>query len=560
MKLYLAGKPARYSESLSFLGHFLMRGLLEKIIAFYIIVRMKLHDRYYMAKRRAKSVGIFLFLISLLGGSEALAQQKSVTQEEVELEYLNRYEEKTDPVRLLPLVKNRKDDFLYGARIQRFMTLLTSAHKNKRQPVSILIYGQSITGSKIFTDLLKEYLEEKYPDAIFSITNRSIGGFGGEQLVRTAEHDLYDTCCDLIIFHVYGGEEHGELETIFSNIRRRTTADILLLNHHISSDNTIDYDKSSYSYLNFIANKYNCELVDVTKEWAYYLIENNLKTKDLLRDNIHPNRHGNWLLVQLIGKHLRLNTLFPNTWYDQVQTYYVNTAVDSGYDNPIRFKNGAWDKIDDVYCGKNSNTSLILRFQGSRIDIVAGAVQAYGKLGSAEIRIDGKPVSKCASLYAITRPTAGPGTWWPLIRRIEHSTSLIPEAWTMRIDKVNADSTIWTFSVYGSETGFDGSGSSDETFISKSGRVIIHKDDFMFLRIKDNFQQVVNPGFEAKWEVYPLFKELYQAPRINDSSIVHKTTIVQGLTNDSHTLEIIPAGDGIVPIEAIEIHRPPLTN
>lgn len=532
----------------------------RKIVVFYKIVRMKLHDRYYMAKIRAKSVGIFLFLISLLLGSEAFAQQKSVVQEEVELEYLNRYEEKTASARIFPPINNEKDEFLYGSRIQRFMTLLTSVHKNKRQPVSILIYGQSITGSKIFTDLLKEHLEEKYPDAIFSITNRSIGGFGGEQLVRTAEHDLYDTCFDLIIFHVYGGEEHGELETIFSNIRRRTTADILLLNHHISSDHTIDYDKSSYSYLNFIANKYNCELVDVTKEWAYYLIDNNLKTKDLLRDIVHPNRHGNWLLVQLIGKHLRLNTLFPNTWYGQVQTYYVNTALDTGYDNPIRFKSGAWDKIDDVYCGKNSNNSLILRFQGSRIDIVAGVVHTSGKLGSAEIRIDGKPISKFTSLYAITRPSAGPGTWWPLIRRIDHSANLNPETWTMRVDKVNADSTIWTFSVYGSVTGFDGSGNSDETFISKSRRVIIHKEDFMFQRIKDNFQQVVNPGFESKWEVYPLFKELYQAPQINDSPIVHKTTIVQGLTNESHTLEIIPVGDGIVPIEAIEIHRPPLTN
>lgn len=521
---------------------------------------MKLNGKYYTTEIRAKSVLVLLFFLSVLGVSETFAQQKSVTQEEVELEYLNKYEEKTDPAWILPTVRNEKNEFLYGSRIQRFMTLLASAPKNKRQPVSILIYGQSITGSKIFTDNLKEYIEKKYPYAIFTIVNRSIGGFGGEQLVRTAEHDLYDTCFDLIIFHVYGGEAHGELETIFSNIRRHTTAEILLLNHHISSDHTIDYDESSYSYLNFVANKYNCELVDITKSWAYYLIDNNLKAKDLLRDNIHPNRHGNWLMVQFIGKHLRLNTLFPNNWYDQVQTYYVNTAVDSRDDNPIQFKNATWNKIDDVYCGKEPNNSLILRFRGNRIDLVAGVVHSAEKRGSAIIRIDGKPLSTHTSLYTITRPSAGPGTWWPLIRRIEYSTNLIPETWTMRIDKVNADATLWTFSIYGAKTGFDGSGNSNETFVSKSGRVIIHKDDFMFLRIKDNFKQVANSGFEVKWEVCPLFKELYQAPRINDPSIVHKTTIVQGLTNESHTLEIIPVGDGIVPIEAIEIHRPPLTN
>ena len=520
---------------------------------------MKLYCRY-MVEIRVKWVIVLLLFLSEFRVSTIFAQQKSVTQEEVELEYLNKYEEKTVLTQILPTVKRRNEEFLYGSRIQRFMTLLSSVHKTRRQPVSILIYGQSITGSKIFTDNLREYLEKEYPNAIFNITNRSIGGFGGEQLVRTAEHDLYDTCCDLVIFHVYGGEEHGELETIFSNIRSRTTADILLLNHHINSENTIDYNESSYSYLNFIANKYNCELVDVTKEWAYYLIDNDLEAKDLLRDNVHPNRHGNWLLVQLIGKHLRLNTLFPSNWYNQVQTYYVNTATDSRSDSPVRFKKGVWNKMNDVYYGENSNDSLVLKFHGNRIDIIAGIIPTSEKLGSAKIRIDGKPVSSYSSLYAITRPSAGPGTWWPLIRQVRHSKDLIPEVWTMHVDKVNADSTIWTFSVYGSKTGFDGSGNSDETFISKSGRVVIDKEDFMFLRIKDNFGQIANTGFEVKWKVYPLFKEIYQAPLIKDPSIVHKTTIVQGLTNESHTLEIIPTGDGIVPIEAIEIHRPPLTN
>ena len=207
---------------------------------------MKLYCRY-MVEMRVKWVIVLLLFLSEFRISTIFAQQKSVTQEEVELEYLNKYEEKTVLTQILPTVKRRNEEFLYGSRIQRFMTLLNSVHKTRRQPVSILIYGQSITGSKIFTDNLREYLEKEYPNAIFNITNRSIGGFGGEQLVRTAEHDLYATCCDLVIFHVYGGEEHGELETIFSNIRSRTTADILLLNHHINSDNTINYDESSYS-------------------------------------------------------------------------------------------------------------------------------------------------------------------------------------------------------------------------------------------------------------------------------------------------------------------------
>ena len=52
--------------------------------------------------------------------------------------------------------------------------------------------------------------------------------------------------------------------------------------------------------------------------------------------------------------------------------------------------------------------------------------------------------------------------------------------------------------------------------------------------------------------------DIYKSPIIEDEKVVYKTTIVQGLTNSAHTLEIVPIGDGLVPIEAIEVHQPPL--
>lgn len=494
---------------------------------------------------------ILFYCIFLLGlpVQSILAQQQHMTQEEVELDYLERYEKENPPTSVMPLPGNEEDEYLYGARIQRFVTLLASSNERKRLPVSILIYGQSITGSKIFTDYLRNYLKRRFPYAALTIRNRAIGGFVGEQLVHTAEHDLYHTNADLIIFHVYGGENHGELETMFARIRKYSTADILLLNHHVSSNLAIEYDESSYGYLGYIANKYNCELVDLTKSWGRYLVEHNLKVKDLLRDDIHPNKHGNWLMTQLIGKHIRFNTLFPSDWYQRVQTYYVHTMQE-----PIRFPDEVWSEIEGVCYGENPGQSLVLRFEGSRVDLIAGIIPNGMRLGSAKIVIDKKPVS----LYTITRPSAGPGTWWPLVRRINHKADLIQEKWTMRIDRVNPDSTIWTFHVCGSKTGFDGSGTSDKPFVSTSGRVVIEKDDFMFTRIKEGFHVAIEPGFEASWEVEPLFKEIYKAPHTEDPTFVYKTTIVQGLSNGSHTLEIIPLGDGIVPIEAIEIHRPPL--
>mgnify|MGYP000768626478 FL=1 len=261
-------------------------------------------------------------------------------------------------------------------------------------------------------------------------------------------------------------------------------------------------------------------------------------------------------MAQLIGRHIQVNTLYPSDWYKMVRSYYVNTASDVNADNPIRFVGEPWKIENGVACGEKGK--LRLDFEGSRVDIVAGILPAGKKKGSARIFIDGKPVSQNKSLYTITRPSAGPGTWFPLVRRIEHKSALIPETWTLKVTAVNSDSTVWSFDVYGSKTGFDGSGTSDRSFVSKSGRVVIQMEDFMFAKIKAVFKNVTKPGFEATWKVEPLFVDIYKSPIIEDEKVVYKTTIVQGLTNSAHTLEIVPIGDGLVPIEAIEVHQPPL--
>ena len=496
-------------------------------------------------------------LCGLLWGGSNVNAQKALSQEQAELQQLKKYEQNNPPKINMPLLAAEENENLFGARLMRSSTLLATSSPERRQPVFVLIYGQSITGSKSFTDNIREYLEQKFPYANIRVENRSIGGFGGEQLIRPAVHDVYRACPDLIIFHVYGGEKHGELETFFSNVRKYTTADIILMNHHINgSQDVIKYNPSSYNYLQFIANKYNCELVNVTRNWSRYLTENNLQVKDLLRDNTHPNRNGNWLMAQLIGRHIQVNTLYPSDWYKMVRSYYVNTASDVNADNPIRFVGEPWKIENGVACGEKGK--LRLDFEGSRVDIVAGILPAGKKKGSARIFIDGKPVSQNKSLYTITRPSAGPGTWFPLVRRIEHKSALIPETWTLKVTAVNSDSTVWSFDVYGSKTGFDGSGTSDRFFVSKSGRVVIQMEDFMFAKIKAVFKNVTKPGFEATWKVEPLFVDIYKSPIIEDEKVVYKTTIVQGLTNSAHTLEIVPIGDGLVPIEAIEVHQPPL--
>ena len=64
-------------------------------------------------------------------------------------------------------------------------------------------------------------------------------------------------------------------------------------------------------------------------------------------------------------------------------------------------------------------------------------------------------------------------------------------------------------------------------------------------------------GYEVTWKVVPLFSDVY-APSGSDHSRPCTITVAQNLTNERHILEIIPNGDGPVPVQAIEVYRPPL--
>lgn len=501
---------------------------------------------------------VFQCLSFFLITATAVAQQIApYSQEQAEMEALKKYELKNPPRQQLPQPAPADHQAYFGSRVIRSSTLLATSCKEHRQPVHILVYGQSIVGSRIFTEELDAQLRKKFPYADIHIKNHSIGGFGGNRLIRTAEHDVYPDYPDLIVFHVYGGEEHGELEQLFANIRRYTTAEVLLMNHHLDAGRST-INLKSFNYLRYIANKYNCELVDISTGWMRYLADNHLQTKELLRDGVHPNRHGNWLLANLIVRHLNYNPLYPSEWSNTVQTDYLSAAYDKGRKNAFTFTGEPWKVFKGVSAGESPKNTLKFTFYGNRVDIIAGRLPDDMKSGSAKIYIDGKPVSADPGLYAVTRPSPGPKTWFPSVMRIGYNKPLLEETWTLRVDRVNADSTVHYFSVYGSKTGADGTGNTAETFVSKSGRVVIEQSDYMFNEIRKTFKIAAPVGFEVNWSAVPLYTDIYRAPETPDKTKVYKTTVVKGLENGRHMLEIIPNGDGFVPVEAIEVHRPPL--
>ena len=129
-----------------------------------------------------------------------------------------------------PPVSQPKDISGFGTGIQRTMTLLATSTPKKRNTVRVLFYGQSITEQKWSYDVA-DWLRKTYPNANLIIENRAIGGHSSQLLWRTAEADLYPFQPDLLIFHVYGS--HTDYEKLLANVRKRTTAEVLIQTDHI---------------------------------------------------------------------------------------------------------------------------------------------------------------------------------------------------------------------------------------------------------------------------------------------------------------------------------------
>jgi hypothetical protein len=429
-----------------------------------------------------------------------------------------------------------------GAKIQRTMTLLATSTPQKRNRVRILFYGQSVTAGA-WSKAVADNLRKAYPRADLEIENRAIGGYTAPALINTAEYDLYPFYPDLMIFHVYGGVENGELEQIVARTRQRTTAEILIRTPHFRWGKThprdgspddpatkqlTEEDERQSKVIRKLAVKYGCELAEVREPLRQYLKANNLLPKDTLGDSVHPNKLGGFLIEKLVMPYLR---------YDP------------------KFSKDPWkDLVRDIPA---AGSDVELAFEGNRVDVIA-AHTSRAAMGTAKVLIDGKPPSQFPELYYHARPKASPGVWWPAINRIDHEKPLVLEKWTAKILECDVAKNLLRFEVIGSKTGADGRGEATKKFVSSSGRVVIEPKMWSVIGALRYRKMALPKDYEVTWEVKPLFTDTYAAPKTTDSEKECATTLAQGLTNARHTLRLVPNGDGPVPVAAIRVYRPPL--
>ena len=419
-----------------------------------------------------------------------------------------------------------KDTSQYGKHFQRAMTLMATSTPQQRNTVRILFYGQSIIGQR-WHRMVMDDLKERFPNTDFVVANKALGGFGSHFLVRTLHYDVIPFYPDLMVFHVYGPVD--KYEELIREIRSRTTCEIIMQSDH--ANRWPEGTRESHTPFADIAQKYGCSWQPQRWEWTDYLRDNNLEPPALLRDEVHLNEHGRWLMAELLKRYMVYLPDEPqDEWKDTVRTYEVG--------KDIQWKNG----------------KLSLPFVGNRVVALA----APGPIVTASVRIDGKKPSEHFECYTFTRPSGTPKIGWPAIKKITWQKPPLLESWEATCRDFNEDHTEFTFSIEGSKTGFDGTGKASETFVSNSGRIVIEPEDWVFDYDRRVGKQPAPDGFKVTWQAELMGTDTYTAPDVTDTARQHPTVLASDLENTEHTLELATEGSLLPAIKAIVVYRPPI--
>ena len=433
-----------------------------------------------------------------------------------------------------------------GRGVHRTMTLLDRSTQKNKYTVRILLYGQSITAGQWGVQL-EEHLRQAYPHANLIYERKPLSGFSTERLVKTSEADLYPAYADLVIFHDYGNNE--DYETMIRKLREQTTSEILIQGDHFRrSEQVVDESNPSKlesrkqqwaasrnrEFLPQLARKYGCGFDHRRETWKAYLTEHDLQPGQLVKDDVHPNEHGTYLMTELIKAYLVPRS---DTEIDPMNCGYVKTVSTSELD-------GATDR------------ELTFDFDGNRID----AIFHDGASGRCEVLIDGSRPTDDPQLYfhgrnrVKWRNTPIPPGPWPPVLRMNFEKPLVAESWELIAKRDPEKPTAYTFDVVGSQTGPDGSGRTDQSFVSDSGRVVISAEDWdvqfaiVALRRLDDLPN----EFQLNWNVISQAKRVVEASAV-EPGIENCVTLAQRLSDDKHTLRL--SGD-VHAIKALRVYTP----
>jgi len=178
---------------------------------------------------------------------------------------------------------------------------------------------------------------------------------------------------DLVLLHIYGSNQL--YDSVLYTIRTRTAAEVAIQTDHYTGANAWS-DTMTYYFLPAMAAKYKCDLINIRDPWKKYLKDHQLQPKDLLKDDVHLNKYGEFLMAELI------KPLFTYKPKFQPDPFGLCTTLVAGKD--FNF----------------SKKQLEIPFSGNRVDLVYTENDSSIK---ARILLDDRLPSEFQGTYFMTR-------------------------------------------------------------------------------------------------------------------------------------------------------------
>ena len=443
--------------------------------------------------------------------------------------------------------------------VSRTRLFLEDEGLGSKKTFRILVYGQSITRG-LRSDRILDHFSENYPGISFLLDNKSIGGFTAEHLARTFEHDVIPFRPDLVIFHVYGGEYDGSLEEIFLSFKKRSTAEVLVLNHHFGWNKDEqelqrlrEREELGSKRLFELCMKYDFALFDIRSFWSDYLESHpEVTISSLLKDDIHPNSNGNYLHESGIISVFEKNRLKEND-IEQNPPMISEFIFENGHgrmDSTFTTKSAQVKQHADHITLAMGKLDFV--FEGNRIELLLPNNINESEGAKINLALDDKPLENNPGTFYATRPSRTLNYFTPALKHVELIGSQIQDEFELVITKIDHNSKEIKYELYSESNGFEGSGSNKEKFTSISRRISILPDDFYIFE-SDNFtHKKTAKGYKIKW-----FVKAYQLNEAVYESNSNKSIDIFELTNERHKLSIeLDEGSIPFPIRGVRVYRP----
>jgi hypothetical protein len=419
-------------------------------------------------------------------------------------------------------------------KLARTLEIIRSSSPNNRKVLKVLFYGQSITRSG-WHESVVEHWRQVYPNTVFVVQNRALGGFPSQALVRTTEQDIAAFYPDLIVFHVYG--DHHAYEKIIRLFRSRTAADIIVQTDHgdvlpdqrcaeglhlgfsrppgcaghLWYHQRMWNDEMSYHKIPTLAKKYGLALEPQRDWWRDYLLKTGTNPRDLLSDDIHPNDRGKALIAE-----------FFNRYFDSlVSKYNGQTSTD----------------VTDIQPTEAQRVSgeANVRFDGTRLELISDkALPSW-----PTITVDGQSPSNYDGCYQVSRSSPlDTVPDWPVLRRIELMHDHVAEGWSATLSDFSPDQKNFSFSIQGTQSGPQGNGRSGQRFVSQSGTLEIEPDDWMVERAWEHTHIPIQGPIRVSWSVDYVCGGRPEVIDRGNGTVEYRYVLATGLTDTWHSITL----------------------